>query len=72
MSFKEQMKTGKVYVEFGHASQEDKEYEKITEEQRQKAKEICFDYGNTRPTDVKTKDALLTKLLGRRGKGLFQ
>ena len=71
MSLKEQMKTGKVYVEFGHASLEDQEYEKVIEAQRQLAKDICFDYGNTRPTDVKTKDALLTKLLGKRGKDLW-
>ena len=30
MSLKEQMETGKVYIEFGHASKEDQEYEKTT------------------------------------------
>ena len=41
MSLKEQMQTGKVYVEFGHASEEDKAYELVIEEQRQMAKELC-------------------------------
>ena len=71
MSLKEQMETGKVYVEFGHASEEDKAYEIETENQRQLAKDICFDYGMTRPTDVKRKDELLTRLLGSRGKSLW-
>ena len=31
MSLKEQMQTGKVYVEFGHASEEDKAYEQVIE-----------------------------------------
>ena len=63
MSLKEQMKTGKVYVEFGHSDPEDIAYEKVTEDQRQLAKDICFDYNNTRPTDVERKDELLTQLL---------
>ena len=71
MSLKEQMQTGKVYVEFGHASQEDKAYEQVIEEQRQIAKELCFDYNNTRPMDVKRKDELLSKLLGSRGKSIW-
>ena len=71
MSLKEQMQTGKVYVEFGHASEEDKAYEQVIEEQRQIAKELCFDYNNTRPMDVKRKDELLSKLLGSRGKSIW-
>jgi len=71
MSLKEQMETGKVYVEFGHSSQEDKDYEQVIEEQRQIAKELCFDYNNTRPMDVEGKDAILTKLLGSRGKSVW-
>ena len=71
MSLKEQMQTGKVYIEFGHASEEDKAYEQVIEEQRQIAKELCFDYNNTRPMDVKRKDELLTKLLGSRGKSIW-
>ena len=71
MSLKEQMKTGKVYVEFGHSDPEDIAYEKVTEDQRQLAKDICFDYNNTRPTNVERKDELLTKLLGSRGKSIW-
>jgi len=71
MSLKEQMETGKVYIEFGHASEEDKAYEIEIENQRQLAKDICFDYNNTRPTDVKRKDELLSQLLGSRGKSLW-
>lgn len=71
MSLKEQMETGKVYIEFGHSSEEDKAYEIEIENQRQLAKDICFDYNNTRPTDVKRKDELLTKLLGNRGKSIW-
>lgn len=71
MSLKEQMETGKVYVEFGHASEEDRAYEKVIEEQRQIAKEICFDYNNTRPMDVKRKDELLHKLLGTCGESIW-
>ena len=71
MSLKEQMETGKVYVEFGHASEEDRAYEQVIEEQRQIAKELCFDYNNTRPMDTERKDELLTKLLGSRGKSIW-
>ena len=71
MSLKEQMETGKVYIEFGHASEEDKAYEQVIEEQRQIAKEICFDYNNTRPMDVERKGELLKSLLGTCGKSLW-
>ena len=71
VSLKEQMETGKVYIEFGHASEEDKAYEKVIEEQRQIAKELCFDYNNTRPMDVERKDELLHKLLGSRGQHIW-
>ena len=71
MSLREQMETGKVYIEFGHASEEDRAYEQVIEQQRQLAKEICFDYNNTRPMDTQRKDELLTRLLGSRGKSLW-
>lgn len=71
MSLKEQMETGKVYIEYGHASQEDKDYEKVIEDQRQLAKELCYDYNQTRPADAERKNDLLTKLLGSRGKSLW-
>lgn len=71
MSLREQMETGKVYIEFGHASEEDRAYEQVIEEQRQIAKEICFDYNNTRPMDVERKDELLHKLLGTCGESIW-
>ena len=71
MSLEKQMKTGQVYVEFGHSDPADIAYEKVTEDQRQLAKDICFDYNNTRPTNVERKDELLTKLLGARGKSIW-
>ena len=71
MSLKEQMETGKVYIEFGHASEEDQAYEQVIEEQRQIAKEICFDYNNTRPMDVERKDELLHRLLGTCGESIW-
>lgn len=71
MSLKEQMRTGKVYIEFGHEGEEDKAYEKEIENQRQECKEICFDYNHTRPMDLPRKRKLLEKLLGRAGKNLW-
>ncbi|MBR3795311.1 MAG: sugar O-acetyltransferase [Clostridia bacterium] len=71
MSLKEQMQTGKVYVEFGHSSEEDKAYEIETENQRQLAKDLCFDYNNTRPTDLERKGELLGKLLGSHGSHIW-
>ena len=43
----------------------------MIEEQRQIAKEICFDYNNTRPMDVKRKDELLHRLLGTCGESIW-
>lgn len=71
LSLREQMETGKVYIEYGHASEEDRAYAQEIESQRQRAKELCFDYNNTRPLDTTRKDALLTQLLGSRGKSLW-
>ena len=71
MSLKEQMKTGKVYVEFGHSSEEDKAYEIETENQRQLAKDLCFDYNNTRPTNLERKNELLDQLLGSHGSHIW-
>ena len=65
------METGKVYVEFGHASEEDRVYEKVIERQRQECKELCFDYNQTRPMDLERKSELLGRLLGSRGKDLW-
>ena len=71
MSLEKQMKTGQVYVEFGHSDPEDIAYEKVTEDQRLLAKDLCYDYNNTRPTDLKSREAILAKLLGSAGEGLW-
>ena len=71
MSLKEQMQTGKVYVESGHTSQEDRDYEQLTENQRQECKEICFDYNHTRPKDLERKGELLRRLFGSMGSHIW-
>ena len=71
MSLEKQMKTGQVYVEFGHSDPADIAYEKVTEDQRLLAKDLCYDYNNTRPTDIKSREAILAKLLGAAGEGLW-
>lgn len=64
MSMKEQMMTGKLYVESGHAAEEDKAWEKESEQLRQRAKDLCFEYNHTRPSDMERKQAILHQLLG--------
>ena len=71
MSLEKQMKTGQVYVEFGHSDPADIAYEKVTEDQRLLAKDLCYDYNNTRPTDIKSREEILSKLLGAAGEGLW-
>ena len=71
MSLEKQMKTGQVYVEFGHSDPEDIAYEKVTEDQRLLAKDLCYDYNNTRPTDIKSREEIPKKLLGAAGEGLW-
>ena len=71
MSLEKQMKTGQVYVEFGHSDPADIAYEKVTEDQRLLAKDLCYDYNNTRPTDIKSREEILAKLLGAAGEGLW-
>ncbi len=67
MSLEEQMKSGQLYCEYGHAGAEDQAYEKVIEEQRNHCKEVMFDFNHTRPGDVKTKRALLEGLLAELG-----
>ena len=68
MSLKEQMETGKVYIEFGHASEEDKAYEKIIDAQRRKSKELCFQYNQTDPMNEGRREKIIRELLGGAGK----
>lgn len=71
MSLREQMETGKVYVEFGHADPADQAYEQQIEAQRQLAKTLCFDYNRTCPTDLERRAELLDSLLGSHGCSLW-
>lgn len=71
MSLENQMKTGLLYCEFGHAAGEDREYEKIIEAQRQNAKEQMHDYNAARPSDRETKDRILRELLAEAGTDIW-
>ena len=71
MSMEYQMKNGLLYVESGHASQEDKAYEKKTELERERIKDLCYEYNNTRPSDYERKTALLRQMLGGMGKNIW-
>ena len=71
MSLEQQMKTGKLYVEFGHASEEDQAYEKVIEGQRMRCKELLYDYNHTRPSDQDTKNRILKTLLAEVGESVW-
>lgn len=68
MSMKEQMETGKVFVEFGHASAEDQAYEKLLDERRRRSKSLCFQYNQTDPMNEEQRGKLIRELLGGAGK----
>ena len=44
----------------------DANYDKSITEAVRLCKDLCFDYNNTRPTDLTTRDALLTRIVGSR------
>lgn len=71
MSLEQQMKTGKLYIEYGHSSPEDKAYEKVIEEQRKRGKDLVFEYNHTRPSDYKKKQELLKEILGGMGEEIW-
>lgn len=56
MSEKEKMLLGEIY---------DANYDKELIQERQKAKELCYDYNNLRPSKVEERKAILKKLLGK-------
>ena len=68
MSMKEQMETGKVFVEFRHASEEDQAYEKLLDERRRRSKLLCFRYNKTDPMNEEQRGKLIRELLGGAGK----
>lgn len=65
---KEQMENGKVFVEFGHASEEDQAYEKLLDERRRRSKSLCFQYNQTDPMNEEQRGKLIRELLGGAGK----
>lgn len=71
MSLEQQMKSGKVYIEYGHSAPEDKAYEKVIERQRENCKDLVFDYNHTRPSEYEKKQGLLKKILGGMGEGIW-
>ena len=68
MSMKEQMETGKVFIEFGHASEEDQAYEKLLDERRRRSKSLCFQYNQTDPMNEEQRGKLIREVLGGAGK----
>ena len=68
MSMKEHMETGKVFIEFGHASEEDQAYEKLLDERRRRSKSLCFQYNQTDPMNEEQRGKLIRELLGGAGK----
>lgn len=71
MSLENNMKTGKLYKEFGHESPEDIKYAKLIEQQRINCKELVYDYNRLRPKDEEAKSKLLKQILGGTGKNLW-
>ncbi len=63
-----QMKNGGLYVEYGHHDPEDIAYEQVIEAKRVRIKDLNFEYNNTRPSDMETKNRLLSEMLGSIGK----
>ena len=67
MSLEKQMKTGQLYIEYGHETEENIKYEKVIEAQRVRCKDLVFDYNHTRPSDQARKKEILGELLGEIG-----
>ena len=68
MSLKEEMQSGLLYYEYGHPDAEDQAYEKVLERQRERGKDLTFEYNHTRPSDMDTRNRLLKEILGDVGK----
>ena len=71
MGLEKQLKTGLLYCEYGHNSEEDKIYEKTMEAQRNHCKEMMFDFNHARPTDVDTKKTILKNMLADMGEEVW-
>lgn len=71
MSLEHQMKTGQLYIEYGHSSEEDLKYEKVIEAQRRICKDLMYDYNHTRPSEYEKKQEILRQVLGGAGEHLW-
>ena len=71
MTLEEQMKTGLLYREYGHKDPVDQEYEKIIEAQRVHAKEMMYDFNQSRPSEMEKRTKILKELLGAAGDGIY-
>jgi len=67
MSLEKQMKTGQVYIEYGHSGEADKAYEKVIEEKRKNCKDLVYDYNHARPSEYDKKTQILKEVLGGMG-----
>lgn len=68
MSLKNDMKSGRLYYEYGHQDPIDQAYAKVMEKQRERGKDLTFEYNHTRPSDMETRNRLLKEILGDVGK----
>ena len=71
MSLEKNMKAGRLYQEYGHTSDEDKEYEKLLAKQRYFCKDQVFLYNHTSPSDQEKRTNILKELLGSMGEHCF-
>jgi len=71
MSLENQMKTGQIYIEYDHAAEEDKTYEKVIEEQRKVCKDLVYDYNHARPSEYDKKGEILKQVLGGMGEKIW-
>lgn len=62
MSEKDKMLAGELY---------DANYDKELIEDRYKAKDICFEYNNLKPSDFANKDKIIKKLFAKTGKQII-
>lgn len=62
MSEKDKMLAGELY---------DANYDKELIKDRYKAKDICFEYNNLKPSDFESKDRIIKKLFAETGKQII-
>ena len=62
MTEKQKMLAGELY---------DANYNEELFKERQVAKEICYEFNNLKPSDLKNREKLLKKLFGRTGEKIY-